>query len=198
MVRYLGMMMKAYRQIYFRIVLNHMAYRFDWRQTFPFTETVPRGIMSMAEYYWAQDTDIADKWMPLMQRLESYVMFPNIIQEMKRAMTPMPSVDLGPRLFIPIADDTPRTARPTTDPALSVVEAILDYIQVNMAKETAVIKSFIPFPLSSTNAWSFGGPSADIDRYMGLFNSGMNKVYVANDSGDPPIKDNLILSLIHI
>ena len=184
-VRYICMLLRSYQYAYQKVVANHLAFRFDWEQVFPFTSNPPTSIFEYVKAQHAYDTDLAETWLPLMQRIEAQIMFPNLLVEVRRMMTPMISADLNGRLILPHLRATPN--EDASDDAV-FVEAWLDYISSILPKQTAAIKTFLPFPVNRQMPWSLMPIATDLDRYTGMYNSGLASdvgVMPYGDTGDP-------------
>lgn len=180
-VRYFAMWLRAYQIVYVRLVANHLAYRMDWSQHFPFTAAPPASIFRYAQQLGAQDTDLASTWLPLRKRLERYVHFPGPINAIKRAYTPMLSMNMGAKIVVPMLRDFPSLSDVFKDRDL--VEGYLDYL-AQMPEEVNTLFSFIPLPVSRMNIWDISPPVADVDRWTGMFNSGLSF-----DRGESPFGD---------
>jgi hypothetical protein len=133
----------------------------------------------------ATDVGMAERWLPLMKRMENLVIFPRILEETKRMLTPMMSVDLHGRLQVPIRMN-PSTA--TSASVTAVVEAYLDYLDDVLVNTSDVLTSFLPFPMSNMDPWNFiPDPIVDVDRDSGWFNSGVKTISTFGDTNDPVI-----------
>jgi hypothetical protein len=184
-VRYNAMLTQAYSYILDIIRMNHLAYHFDWTSVFPFSETVPPSIYDMAVKFDASDVGLASRWLPLMKRFDNKVMFPRIIQAIKRLAQPMQSVDFNGRLmqtfylnpFEPSID---------VDTYYDRIKTLLDYIDVNLADAGAVFVSFLPFPMRMSEPWSLmSSPEVDLDKDAGWWNSNAKGLPIFGDTGDP-------------
>jgi hypothetical protein len=117
-----------------------------------------------------------------MKRMENKIMFPRIIAEVKRMMTPMLSVDLHGRLQIPSYWDTDTVLSDIS----SLLDSLLTYIDGTLTSAGNLFASFLPFPFKASQPWDFSPiPLIDVDRDSGWYNSGCKDVDVFGDTGDP-------------
>jgi hypothetical protein len=181
--RYNAMLMRAYEQILPILTINYLTYHFDWSSIFPFSEAVPQHLYDLATSYDATDVGLASTWLPIMKRFESKIMFPRIQATIKRFAYPMLSVDFNGRLQMGWTKNLFSTDLATVH---AEILSYLDYIDTNLKSASAVISSFIPFPMSDMDLWNFeGAPVIDIDRDTGWFNSGQKDANSFNDTFDP-------------
>jgi hypothetical protein len=184
-IRYQSMLILAYQYALTPIIVNHLAYHFDWSKVAPFSATVPRFIYDLASNLDASDVGLAETWLPVLRRFDNKIAFPHIVAEVKRMLTPMLSVDLNGRMHVPIVYD-PATATSATVIA-SIVE-LLDYLDVTLSQSAPVFASFLPFPISDMDPWGFAPvPVIDVDRDSGWFNSGVKSYTTFGDTNDPAI-----------
>jgi hypothetical protein len=183
MVRYFAMTHLAYCQMRDIITLNTLAYHFDWKSVFPHTDAVPQHIYELAVLYDASDVGMASRWLPLYRRLETKVMFPRFMDDIKRMLTPMLTPGNSGRLMIPTYIDL------QNDDAASIttsVENLLSYLEVELHAANATLNSFLPFPISLGDPWSVTqSGDFDIFREGGWWNSGVQNISVFGDTGDP-------------
>jgi hypothetical protein len=189
-VRYQAMLLEAYNRMLTPLVVNHLAFHFDWTKVFPFSGVVPNFLYTLATNLDATDVGLADRWLPLMKRFESKIAFPRMIAEIKRQLTPMLSIDLNGRLLI---NSRYAIDSAVADDVESEVQGFLDYIEIQLASASSLFSSFLPFPLKDMNPWAFNmGPSIDVDRESGWFNSPTKQLGVFNDTGDPVISEVML------
>lgn len=182
-VRYNAMLYKAHSLMQTVMTINHLAYHFDWSSVTPFSPVVPKYIYDMATTLDATDVGLASRWLPLIRRFDTKVMFPRIIDDIKRMYTPMYSVDLHGRLLIPVYDFPIATDADTIQTA---VVDLLDYLDVELKAASALFASFLPFPASIAQPFTLpAGGSIDIDRESGWLNSGLRPYEIFGDTGDP-------------
>ena len=182
-IRYNALIMAAYYELCLPVMLNYLTYHFDWKQVFPFTDSVPLFLYDLADTYDATDVGLAGRWLPLMKRFEDKVMYPRIMREIRRTMSPMLSVDFNARLQIPVPYN-PFTN--DADTLFNSVKARIDHIDANLKKASALFSSFLPFPLRDQGIWDFSDAMLDIDRDAGLFNSGSKFFDTFQDTGTTP------------
>jgi hypothetical protein len=191
-VRYHAMLEKAYCNLLSIISVNKLAYHYDWSKVFPFQGAVPDLLYQLAYNLDATDVGLATRWLPLMKRMEHRVMFPRILADAKRSLTPMLSIDLNGRLLWPSYRELMTTL---ADNVEAEVTSLLDYIQANLGDASSLFTSFLPFPLSQMDPWSMPDePVIDIDRESGWFNSACQPIPVFNDTGDPDSTKAMMLS----
>ena len=167
-VRYIAMTQKVYCHLRDAVTLNVLAFHYDWSKVFPFSDVVPKEIKGWARLLNCDDAGMAQYWYPLMQRLESRIMFPGWLHETRNALKPLLSVDLAPELWIPRFTFLTAFANIQTD-----CQDLLSYIEVELGDTEAVLKSFLPFSLAEMNPWQFDEPAADIMRWNGFVNEGI-------------------------
>ena len=184
-VRYFAMSLDCYHFLREAVILNYLAYHYDWSNIFPFTNVVPKEILAHANILNLDDPGLGKYWIPRMRRLEGRLMFPGILAESRRTLDPMISLDLASELWIPR-----RSLASDFDSLISTIDGYLDFIEVNLADEEAVLKTFLPFPLSMQSPWLVSSPGADGDRWNGLTNSGVINHTTFGDGSIPT--DNAI------
>ena len=170
-VRYFAMTLDCYHYLREAIILNYLAYHYDWKNVFPFTSVVPKEILAHANLLNLDDPGLGKYYIPRMRRLEGRLMFPGILNESRRTLDPMMSLDLAGELWVPR-----RTLETEFDDLITAIDAYLDFLEVTLADEEAVLKSFLPFPISMQNPWLVSEPDVDGDRWTG----GMVNASVAN------------------
>jgi hypothetical protein len=181
-VRYNAMMLKAYSALLWPIMVNHLAFRFNWRMVYPFTDVVPSWVWQLVENLECTDSGLAVNYLSYMKRMENKVMFPRLIQEVKRMMSPMLSVDLQGRLQIPSYWSPSAVAADVT----LVLDNLINYIDGNLTAAGNLFASFLPFPFKASLPWDLSPmPVVDIDRDSGWYNSGVKNMDVFGDTGDP-------------
>lgn len=190
-VKYQGLVLYCYTQLLAPVIVNWLAFKMDWRTVYPFTENTPSHIYQLVENLNATDIGLAETWLPLMRRMDNKIVFPRMVEEVKRMLTPMMSVDFHGRLQIPMA------VNPATIDAATIVADVvdkLDYIRSHLGDTANLLNSFLPFPFKEMNPWLLpSGAAIDVDRDSGWYNSGTGDVTVFNDTGDPTNLIELIL-----
>lgn len=182
--RYFARVMDCYQTLMIPVTINKLVYHTDWSKVSPFSNVVPDFLYTMAENLEADNIGMAETWLPLMKRLETMILFPNITKEIKRMLTPMMSIDLHGRVMVPIHRD-PVTC--VVEDIKPIVTGHLTYLQMgDMAKVTNTIASFLPFPFKDQDPWTLPElPLIDVDRDSGWFNSPTSFAYEFGDTGDP-------------
>lgn len=189
--RYFAMVSKAYTYLYTILQLNALTYHYDWSKVYPFSDRVPTYMFDAALAYDATDVGLAERWLPLLKRLETHILFPAIVEETKRMLAPMLSVDLNGRLLLPMRINIWNTTLTVSD-VETLITGWLDFLDSNLSAQTAVIRSFLPFPLVASDPWSIPQePVIDVDRATGWYNSAVVASSVFGDTGDPQNKINL-------
>ena len=203
-IRYFGNVMLAYQCCFQAVVLNYMAYRFDWTKSFPHTESIPPSLFNAARDYKADDVGMAETWLPLMQRVELYSMPPSLIREAQRLLSPWLTLGIGQKVVIPYnsylgnypwtwiqVGDTPPDN--FWDAATRAKDA-LEYVD-NMLYDTSnLIRSFIPFPVSLNgpwdptqwpleDAWRAGASGNQSHRFTSAFGKGSTSGWPSDDEG---------------
>lgn len=186
-VRYQTMLMKAYSFMLLPITLNNLAYHFDWDTVFPFESTVPHYLYDLASDFDATDIGLANRWLPLMKNIEHMIMFPRALEEIKRQLTPMLSVDLNGRLFVPV---TTAIQSVDVDALYNAIVDYVNYINVELVDVSTVLTSFLPFVIKDQDPWNMPSkPVIDIDRESAWFNSPTKNIKTFEDTTDPTIKE---------
>jgi len=196
-IRYQARLMACYADLCFVLNVNYLAYHFDWTQVYPFTPQVPPWLYDIAANLDATNIGLADRWVPLMERMETKIMMPNVVQEIKRVMTPFIATDMHARVVIPVTrtgtQDGAETwnfydgsATTDADNMSLKIANWLDYIDVNLIQASAVIRTFLPFNLVDSDPWSRLPITHDPLKYEGFFNSGMRQnIAPYGDTNDP-------------
>ena len=169
--RTLAMTMQIYAYLRTVGVLNRLAYHQDWSEIVPFVDLVPSQIYSVAEAWDATDVDLLQTWLPLSRRFEDLVMFPNLTATIKRLTRPMFYLDLHGRLVVP----TPISAFSASGTGKSIRTAIqnmLDWILVENADATNLLRTFMPFSVAQQDPWGDVGPVMDPSLHVARWNSG--------------------------
>jgi hypothetical protein len=189
-VRYQAMLLVAYSKVLTPLLVNHLTYHFDWSKVFPFSGNVPSFMYTLASNLDATDVGLANRWLPILKRFESKIAFPRMIAEIKRQMSPMLSIDLNGRLLVTAAYSM---ASASADTIETQVTTALDYIEVQLASASSLFSSFLPFPLKEMMPWSFNmGPTIDVDRESGWFNSPTKYIATFEDTTDPDIAEVML------
>ena len=196
-VRIVAMTTRVFASLYQRMVYNHLAYHFDWRVVFPFTDSVPAHLFSACDNLKCTDTQIVEVWLRYMKRLEAIPLFPGIIQEVKRAMTPYLTADVHPRVVVPTlgtvyaADATHQSQlqgvmmwKSALDDEAGIADK-LDFVLNTLGEELAVMKSFLPLAGERQALWGVNPIQIDLDRETGHYNSGINERFILQDTNDP-------------
>ena len=183
-VRYQAMLLHAYTLMLDIIRINHLAYHFDWTKVYPFSDTVPVSLYDVATKLDATDVGIANLWLPLIKRFDNKIAFPRMIQEIKRMSDPLLSIDLNGRLKM-VGQTNWYDPNIDISSYYDTIKAELDYIDVNLANASALITSFLPFPMSAAAPWSLSAtPRVDLDLDSGWWNSGTTVYSSFGDTGD--------------
>jgi hypothetical protein len=182
-VRYYAMLLRAYYIIRDVITINNLAYHFDWTKVYPFTDVTPTMLYEAATAMDATEVGIAERWLPLMKRFESHLMFPRMLAETKRLMTPMLSVDLNARLLVPTFKDP---FNYDLSGSFNECKLLIDYCDIQLRDTRGLLQSFLPFPIMAMAPWACDtNPAIDIDRMTGWWNSGPREISEFGDTGDP-------------
>jgi hypothetical protein len=180
--RYVGMIMSCYQLVYSARVLNHLAFHADWTRVYPYTGIVPSHLYALAKDFDCDDIGFATHWAPLADRIERHVMFPFMIQESKRMLSPMLSLDINGRVLIPssfqVLSDDAASLRATIDARLLFVDA-------ELSDGKKAFRAYIPFPMSEQSLWEVSEPEVDVMRMSGWYNSGNRLMAVFDDTNDP-------------
>lgn len=196
-VRYTAMWLWSYRQLYFIVQLNTLAYHYDWTKVAPFSDVVPQQIYDLAAIFDATDVGLNNRWLPLMERLGTMVAFPNLIKDTQRMLTPMLSIDLNGRLLFPTPSGNPFADPDAADNIYNQVDEKLGYIETTNADAGAIMTTFLPFPAASMPLWQVSSvPVVDVPRETGWFNSGVRSISPFGDTGDPDETECLIYNKV--
>jgi hypothetical protein len=182
-VRFQAMMIEAYSWLLTPVIINKLVFHTDWKKIAPFTDAVPSFMYQLATNLGCTDVGLAETYLPLMRRMDNLTIFPRMAAEAKRIMTPMMSVDLHGRVFVPMR------LQPDTITQAGVVAKVseyLDYIDSKLVDISNLMATFLPFPFMDQDPWTLPDlPLIDIDRESGWFNSCTNKFSEFGDTGDP-------------
>lgn len=191
-VRYTAMVTRAYTLLRTVMLINHLAYHFDWKSVAPFTDVVPNNVYDLSGIWDADDASIQAKWLPLMRRLETKILPPTMVAEIKRQTQPMLSIDLNGRLLVNY-----QSVNTLTDPGdlFAAVADLLEYIEVSLSQYTGVIMVYLPYTLGSSDPWAFVPEAViDVERATGWYNSGLAFVNPFGDTGDPVPTNSLMFT----
>jgi len=196
-VRYQSMMAEAYQSLLYPLMLNHLCYHMDWTKVFPYTGIVPSWLYDYTTSMNANDVGIASFWLPLLKRMDTKVLFPRLVNDIKRCFRICQSVDLNGRIrmAIPATIDM-NMGYQQVGPR---VRELLDYVEgnVDMARISATINTFLPFPMALADPWNFGAdPVLDVHLETAAYNSGCHMQDIFGDTGDPTWKDTLMLTTL--
>lgn len=190
MSRYIAHFMRAYQILLSPLIVNHLTYHMDWTKVAPYTGVVPHCLYQIATNLDATDIGIAERYLPIMRRMDNMIAFPRMVAEMKRMVLPMMSVDLHGRMQVPLYGD-PGTI--DADALETAALMSLDYIRSHLGDLTNLVATFLPFPFREMNPWAFPTePIIDIDRDSGWYNSGVQSVDTFGDTGDPLKRDHMV------
>lgn len=180
--RYFSNLIKAYGILYSIAVLNYVTYHMDWKQIFPYTGKVPKALYDICAQFGADDISIAQDWMPYMRILEQHTLFPWIVNETKRMLTPMLSNDMNGRIFIPLNVHTVSDTKANLLNTVAMAETVYELYCAD-ARRTA--HAYLPYPMSQQAIWHVHDPVADPLRMSGWFNSQNEDIDTYGDTGDP-------------
>ena len=169
--RTLAMTMQCYAYLRTVGIINRLAYHQDWSEIVPFVDLVPSQIYSVAEAWDATDVDLLQSWLPLSRRLEDLVLFPALVATIKRLTRPMYYLDLHGRLVVPTPIST-FSASGTGKSIRTAVQNMLDWITVDNADATNLLRTFMPFSFAQQDPWGDTGPMLDPSLHVARWNSG--------------------------
>ena len=173
-IRYFAHALYCYGLCYWAMVINYIAYRFDWKSVEPFTENVPPSLYTLAKNYQAQDADLADVWMPLFNRVEELVIPPALVSAVQRVLSPMLTLGLGPKLIVPFPDYGQQEPGDWLADGMhpgNLVKEHLDFINVGLYETENMLKNFVPFPMIISDPWRLDQfPLVDPFRWGGMEN----------------------------
>lgn len=189
-IRLIAMTCGAYVHLLMPLMINKLVYHTDWKKIAPFSDNVPTFLYQLAENLDATDVGIAERYLPMMKRMNNLIMFPRMVSEMKRMLTPMMSVDLHGRVQCPCVSDIGAI---TAASLTTTITGYLTYIDTHLADANNLMSTFLPFPLLEQNAWDLPElPIIDIDRDSGWYNSNVTPYATFGDTGDP-VKSKVML-----
>jgi hypothetical protein len=190
-VRYNAMLFQSYLLLMGVKQINNLTYHFDWSKVYPFTDMTPSYLYDLAATFDATDVGLAETWLPLMKRFETKIAFPRMVQEFKRMLAPMLSVDFNARIQVPMPFDINDENNTSAALQARVIE-LLDYLDGPLAATGAVLTSFLPFPMSFSAPFDLPiQPIIDLDRDTGWWNSGCMNFAAFGDTTDPSTSDSL-------
>ena len=184
-VRYIASTHVCYCSLRDAVTLNILAFHYDWSKVFPFSDVVPKEIQAWAGLLNCDDAGMARYWIPRMQRLEARIMFPGWMHETRQALKPLLSLEMAPELWIPRF-----TQRSEFSSIIEGIDNSLDYVEVELGDVEAVLKSFLPFPISQMDPWRFDEPAPDVMRWNGFINEGLAN-YTTFGTGSVDVDSNL-------
>lgn len=176
-VKYYANILYIYTLSYQALSFKYMAYNYDWSQITPFTSSVPPSLYQLVRDYQCTDVEIADLWLPLLQRIEMLAVPPDLISEVKQMMVPFHLSNSAMKPIIPVAwwgydpwdwtdgDQTNSKLNPITE-----IKEVLDFIDVGLEDTSNLMRSFLPFPLNMQSPWALGAVSVDPLRSNALHN----------------------------
>lgn len=144
----------------------------------------------LCENMLCDDIGLATYWWPLIRRLDNKIIFPEMMNQAKRMMTPMWSAgSIHKRLLVPICANPMITDGAAT---ILVLKSQLDYAENECKKVASLLNTFLPFTMSRFNPWDDAGrPTIDIPRQAGWYNSSPMWTDTFGDTGDPQIGETL-------
>lgn len=190
-IKYFANVAHAYCLCYQAMVLNYLAYRFDWSVVTPFSSTVPPSIYQMVRDYDATDAGLAEYWFEIMQRIEMLTLPPALANNLQRALSPFVTMGIGRKLIIPnyaYTQSRPWDWKASSDakPPFDEALAALEFIDSAALEETSnLIRNFLPFPMGMTAPWKPDKfPLDDPHRAAGLENMGLKSIrtFSTNDT----------------
>jgi len=194
-VRYQSMVCEAYSELLLPITINHLTYHMDWSDIFPFTGQVPTWLYDYATSLEATDVGLAQYWLPLMKRLDTKVVFPRLVEEIKRALRPRKSVDLNGRIAVTLPGTL--TVQDGFRQVYDRIDAKIQYLDAKLADAGSVFTTFLPFPISVSQPWALDlNPSIDVLMETAAFNSGCTNIRVFGDTNDPTFSKDFMLKAV--
>jgi hypothetical protein len=189
-VRVIAMGNLAYQRILQALTFNKLTYHTDWTKVAPFSGVVPSHLYKVCENLDITDVGLAQTWLPRMRRMENLTMFPRMLAETKRMMTPMMSIDLHGRVQVPTMVD-PSTI--DADTQIEAIDDLLDYIDSTLADAANLMATFLPFPMLNLDPWNIPDlPTLDVDRDSGWYNSGVKNIPMFGDTSDPTKQETML------
>lgn len=169
-VRHQARVLRIYCEVLSVKWLNYLTYHFDWTQVFPYSADAPAFLYKLCRESRCDDIDFVKYWIPILKRVETRTVFPDMVERIKRTLSPMMSSSLTGRIMIPISSLNFSIAQ--TDTLLEGLEADLTYLDVVLSREDATLRSFIPFTLAGSDPWKTMGIGFDVNRHTAFWNSG--------------------------
>ena len=188
-VRYFAHVINTLSLLREAVMLNFLAYHFDWTKVYPYTNIVPKEILFWADALGLDDPGFGQFWIPRMRRLEGRILPPGLTMEVKDCLKPLTSISISPELWIPRV-----TMQTDLDTLLTDIDDSLNYIESDLDSVEAVLKSFLPFPVSTQMPWEMSDPVVDPLLWEGWINSGMTN-YTTFGTGQPDTDSKIILKL---
>lgn len=197
-VRHQSRVLKVYTHVLATKWLNYMTYHYDWSTVFPYTNDAPAWLYKLCIAHRCDDIEFVRYWIPILKRIETRTVFPDMVVWIKRMMTPMMSSTLTGRVMIPIHFINFLASE--TDTLLDELQADLTYLDVVLSREDSVLRSFIPFTLAGSNPWETMGVGFDLNRHTAFWNSGKTSrpTFAAGDSSADRVNGRLDLTIIQV
>jgi hypothetical protein len=182
--RYVAALTRVYAILYSIKVINHLTYHSDWSTIFPYTGLVPNYMYERANNFGASDVGMSLYFINYYHKFENHSIFPGLLRQVKRMLSPKLSADLNGRLFVPIAFDPGNaTSFSSLITELNNLFTILDTLGADARKGTM---SYLPWPIHGISGlWDVPPAHIDLDWMSAWYNSGTAEVDTFGDTGDP-------------
>lgn len=191
-IRHQAMLMDAYQIVLQAVQMNKLAYHFDWTKVPGSNGFVPTPILQAATDFGADDVGLAEYWRPRLVRLEEAITFKHLVHQIRRALTPLYTTGLIPKLIIPVIASPADGAWDVTT-MLQTVDDYLDYLRIKLRTIRGVFQTFWPVKLGECQPWDLPNvPVVDLDLESAIWNSGCQTEDTFGDTGDPKSNNALV------
>jgi hypothetical protein len=180
-IRYSAVVQKMFGRLYSIRVLNALTYHTDWSKIYPYTGIVPKPLYDLCEQLKCDDIGIAQNYANYFRLIEQFVMFPRVIEDTKRLLSPQLSLDINSRLMVALSFH-PTMSFSSMTANLDEMEAILTTLVPDAKK---AFMSYIPFPIFGQDLWAVPPLSSDPLINTAWYNSNNLAIAAFGDTGDP-------------
>lgn len=185
-IRYMAMSLRCYYLARSIVSLNQLRERYDWTKIFPYTSTIPACVVSEADVKYCTDWGLQEYWFPILTRVESLVLPPNMVAEIKRTTSPFVLSAGGGRLAVPTYS-TFFSATSSPSSMKTELDGFLDYIESNLATVHSVLMRVTPYLVKDQTPWDDVPIDYSVNRESGWINSTLGSyIGFGPGSGTPP------------
>jgi hypothetical protein len=157
----------------------------DYSSIYPYTPEIPDCVENISKEMGIRSFEFEMIWGQTMRRLEQHILFPGVVENIKRLMSPFILGASGGKIAVPITragliDGT------GYDTQVGYFDDWLSYLDGALQNAKTYMTAFLPFTLSSQNPWQLRPVAIDPSRETSWYNSGLYSYFAYLKTGVGP------------